>query len=39
MATGGQINTDILSDEFVDKLCTICKSKSKNTEGVKFCLD
>ncbi|XP_060579037.1 uncharacterized protein LOC132736012 [Ruditapes philippinarum] len=39
MATDGQINTDILSDEFFDELCTICKSKSKNTEGVKFCLD
>ncbi|XP_060597595.1 uncharacterized protein LOC132751456 [Ruditapes philippinarum] len=39
MANGEQINTDILSDEVFDVLCTICKSKSKNTEGVKFCVD
>ncbi|XP_060557343.1 probable E3 ubiquitin-protein ligase MID2 [Ruditapes philippinarum] len=39
MATGGQINTDTLSDEVFDVLCTICKSKSKNTDGVKYCVD
>ncbi|XP_060561320.1 E3 ubiquitin-protein ligase Midline-1-like [Ruditapes philippinarum] len=39
MATGGQINTNKLSDETFDVLCTICKNKGKNTEGVKFCVD
>ncbi|XP_060561317.1 uncharacterized protein LOC132721085 [Ruditapes philippinarum] len=39
MATGGWMNTDILSDEVFDVLCKICKNKDKNTEGVKFCVD
>jgi hypothetical protein len=39
MATGGGIDTDIHSDETFDVLCTICKSKSKNTEGIKYCVD
>ncbi|XP_060606535.1 transcription intermediary factor 1-alpha-like [Ruditapes philippinarum] len=40
MATGGKINTDILSDELFDVLCSMCKkNKGKNTEGKKFCVD
>jgi hypothetical protein len=40
MATGGEINTDILSDEIFDVLCSMCKkNKGKNTEGEKFCVD
>ncbi|XP_060596066.1 uncharacterized protein LOC132749826 [Ruditapes philippinarum] len=39
MATGKQIDTDILSDEIFDVLCSMCKNKGKNTEGEKFCVD
>ncbi|XP_060568304.1 transcription intermediary factor 1-alpha-like [Ruditapes philippinarum] len=39
MATGKQIDTDILSDEIFDVLCSICKNKGKTTEGEKFCVD
>ncbi|XP_060566010.1 uncharacterized protein LOC132725042 [Ruditapes philippinarum] len=39
MATGSQIDTDILSDEMFDVLCSMCKNKGKNTEGEKFCVD
>ncbi|XP_060562106.1 uncharacterized protein LOC132721756 [Ruditapes philippinarum] len=39
MATCKQIDTDILSDGIFDVLCSMCKNKGKNTEGVKFCVD
>ncbi|XP_060587036.1 uncharacterized protein LOC132742315 [Ruditapes philippinarum] len=39
MATGNQIDTDILSDELFDVLCSMCKNKGTNTEGEKFCVD
>ncbi|XP_060562256.1 uncharacterized protein LOC132721895 [Ruditapes philippinarum] len=39
MATGGEINTDILSDEIFDVLCSMCKNGGKKTEGEKFCVD
>ncbi|XP_060595609.1 uncharacterized protein LOC132749728 [Ruditapes philippinarum] len=39
MATGKQIDTDILSDEIFDTLCSMCKNKGKNTEGEKYCVD
>ncbi|XP_060579162.1 uncharacterized protein LOC132736100 isoform X2 [Ruditapes philippinarum] len=39
MATGGKINTDILSDEIFDVLCSMCKNRGKKTEGEKFCVD
>ena len=39
MATGGVSNTDMLSDETFDHLCSVCKSKNKNTEASKFCVD
>ncbi|XP_060587229.1 uncharacterized protein LOC132742771 [Ruditapes philippinarum] len=39
MATGKQIDTDILSDEIFDVLCSMCKNKGKNTEGEKYCVD
>ncbi|XP_060565451.1 uncharacterized protein LOC132724591 [Ruditapes philippinarum] len=37
MATGGQINTDILSDEIIP--CKICKNEGKNIDGEKFCIE
>ncbi|XP_060580111.1 uncharacterized protein LOC132736917 [Ruditapes philippinarum] len=39
MAAGSQIDTDILSDEIFDVLCSMCKNKGNNTEGEKFCVD
>jgi hypothetical protein len=39
MATGGKIDTDILSDEIFDVLCSMCKNGGKNSEGEKFCVD
>ncbi|XP_060562103.1 uncharacterized protein LOC132721753 [Ruditapes philippinarum] len=39
MATGGQINTDILSDEILDVSCSMCKNQGKNAEGDKYCED
>ncbi|XP_060589152.1 uncharacterized protein LOC132744183 [Ruditapes philippinarum] len=39
MASGKQIDTDILSDAIFDVLCSMCKNKGKNTEGEKFCVD
>ncbi|XP_060562105.1 uncharacterized protein LOC132721755 [Ruditapes philippinarum] len=39
MATGREIDTDILSDEIFDVLCSMCKNKGKHTEGEKFCVD
>ncbi|XP_060570123.1 uncharacterized protein LOC132728497 [Ruditapes philippinarum] len=39
MATGGEINTDILSDEIFDVLCSMCKNRGKKSEGEKFCVD
>ncbi|XP_060586487.1 uncharacterized protein LOC132742178 [Ruditapes philippinarum] len=39
MATCRQIDTDILSDEIFDALCSICRNKGKYTEGEKFCVD
>ncbi|XP_045198830.2 uncharacterized protein LOC123553148 [Mercenaria mercenaria] len=38
MASGG-INTDILSDETFDLLCTVCKRKGRNREAEHFCID
>ncbi|XP_053381899.1 uncharacterized protein LOC128549319 [Mercenaria mercenaria] len=39
MAAGGVKETDILSDETFDLLCSVCKKKNKNTEAAKFCVD
>jgi hypothetical protein len=39
MATGKQIDTDILSDEIIDVSCSMCENKGKNTEGEKYCVD
>jgi hypothetical protein len=39
MATGGKIDTDILSDEIFDVLCSMCKNRGKLSEGEKFCVD
>ncbi|XP_060567398.1 E3 ubiquitin-protein ligase TRIM33-like [Ruditapes philippinarum] len=39
MATGRQINTDILSDEIFDVLCSMCRNEGRNTEGEKYCVD
>ncbi|XP_060605722.1 uncharacterized protein LOC132758183 [Ruditapes philippinarum] len=39
MATGGQIDTDILSDEIFDVLCSMCRNEGRNTEGEKYCVD
>ncbi|XP_060560326.1 uncharacterized protein LOC132720253 [Ruditapes philippinarum] len=39
MTTGGKINTDILSDEILDVLCSMCKNRGKKSEGEKFCVD
>ncbi|XP_053390122.1 uncharacterized protein LOC128553040 [Mercenaria mercenaria] len=39
MASGGSINTDILSDETFDLLCTMCKRKGKNSEARKYCVE
>ncbi|XP_045164845.2 transcription intermediary factor 1-alpha-like [Mercenaria mercenaria] len=39
MATGGETDTDILSDETFDLLCSVCKKKNKNTEAAKFCVN
>jgi hypothetical protein len=39
MATGSQIDTEFLSDEIFDVLCSMCKNKGKKTEGEKFCVD
>jgi hypothetical protein len=39
MATGGQINTDILSDEIFDVLCSMCKNQGSKSEGEKYCVD
>ncbi|XP_060606538.1 uncharacterized protein LOC132758853 isoform X3 [Ruditapes philippinarum] len=39
MATGGEIDTDILSDEIFDVLCSMCKNRGINTEGENFCID
>ncbi|XP_060562104.1 uncharacterized protein LOC132721754 [Ruditapes philippinarum] len=39
MATGKQIDTDILSDEIFDVLCSMCKNKGRNAEGEKYCVD
>ncbi|XP_060579170.1 uncharacterized protein LOC132736107 [Ruditapes philippinarum] len=39
MATGGKIDTDILSDEIFDVLCSMCKNRGKHSEGEKFCVD
>ncbi|XP_060600979.1 uncharacterized protein LOC132754381 [Ruditapes philippinarum] len=39
MATGQQIDTDILSDEIFDVLCSMCRNEGRNTEGEKYCVD
>ncbi|XP_053390123.1 uncharacterized protein LOC128553041 [Mercenaria mercenaria] len=39
MASGGSINTDILSDETFDLLCTMCKRKGRNSEAQKYCVE
>ncbi|XP_060576278.1 uncharacterized protein LOC132733635 [Ruditapes philippinarum] len=39
MATGRQIDTDILSDEIFDVLCSMCINEGRNTEGEKYCVD
>ncbi|XP_060557645.1 uncharacterized protein LOC132718052 [Ruditapes philippinarum] len=39
MATGRQIDTDILSDEIFDVLCSMCRNEGRNTEGEKYCVD
>ena len=39
MASGSDINVNILSDETFDKLCIICKRKDKNSEAERYCID
>ncbi|XP_060605723.1 uncharacterized protein LOC132758184 [Ruditapes philippinarum] len=39
MATGRQFDTNILSDEIFDVLCSMCRNEGKNTEGEKYCVD
>jgi hypothetical protein len=39
MAGAGQIDMDILSEETFDVLCSMCKSKGKNVDGEKYCVD
>jgi hypothetical protein len=39
MATGRQFDTDILSDEIFDVLCSMCRNEGRNTEGEKYCVD
>ncbi|XP_060608515.1 uncharacterized protein LOC132760543 [Ruditapes philippinarum] len=39
MATDRQSDTDILSDEIFDVLCSMCRNEGRNTEGDKYCLD
>ncbi|XP_060580264.1 uncharacterized protein LOC132737044 [Ruditapes philippinarum] len=39
MATGGHIDTDILSDDVFDVLCSMCRNGGSNTEGEKYCVD
>ncbi|XP_060555810.1 uncharacterized protein LOC132716531 [Ruditapes philippinarum] len=39
MATSREIDTDFLSDEIFDVLCSMCKNRGKNTDGEKFCVD
>ena len=39
MAEGGKFNTDNLSDEILNVLCSMCKHQDRNTEGEKFCLE
>jgi hypothetical protein len=39
MADSWNIDTDILSDEIFDALCSMCKDQGKNAEGVKYCVD
>ncbi|XP_060566011.1 uncharacterized protein LOC132725043 isoform X1 [Ruditapes philippinarum] len=39
MADSGNVDTDILSDEIFDVLCSMCKNQGKNAEGVKYCVD
>jgi hypothetical protein len=39
MATGREIDTDILSDEIFDVLCSMCKNRGKKAEGEKFCMN
>ncbi|XP_060600984.1 uncharacterized protein LOC132754385 [Ruditapes philippinarum] len=38
MATGRQIDTDMLSDEIFDVLCSMCTNDGRNTEGKKYCV-
>ncbi|XP_060590557.1 uncharacterized protein LOC132745627 isoform X1 [Ruditapes philippinarum] len=39
MAASRQIDTDILSDEIFDALCSMCRNEDRNTEGEKYCVD
>lgn len=39
MATGGEINSNILSDETFDNICISCARKDKNIEADKYCID
>ncbi|XP_060608462.1 uncharacterized protein LOC132760492 [Ruditapes philippinarum] len=39
MATGRQIDSDNLSDEIFDVLCSMCRNEGRNTEGEKYCVD
>ncbi|XP_060605724.1 uncharacterized protein LOC132758185 [Ruditapes philippinarum] len=39
MATGRQFDTDTLSDEIFDVLCSMCRNEGRNTEGEKYCVD
>ncbi|XP_053379538.1 uncharacterized protein LOC128548511 [Mercenaria mercenaria] len=39
MASGGLINTNLLSDETFDFLCTMCKRKDRNREAERYCVD